>query len=281
GASTRIRGTSIGVTVQNLGPNISLGGGSYPLPRQIRYGASHDFFSDRVTLAADYNMPSTYYDDLRVGAEVRPHPMVAVRLGYRREFGVRDDPATGLSYGLGAHVGPVNVDYAMTPDNAFADVHRLSFGYSFGGAQERPEPKKPAPKRQPAPQPPVQKGPPVIAAAPAPKIAPPPTEPVPAAPPKAQPEPQPAPAAPAPAKRPAPDTFEVVLGKYQSEASARAELKALQILGFSVKDARITALPGQGYRLALARLNSKKSANDLAASLSRLSFTASVEIAQP
>ncbi|TMQ57774.1 MAG: SPOR domain-containing protein [Candidatus Eisenbacteria bacterium] len=275
GASTRIAGTSVGLTMQNLGPDISLGGGSYSLPRQIRLGASHEFLADRLMLAADYNLPQTYYNDLRIGAEIRPHPMIAARIGYRHEFGVRDDPATGLSYGLGAHVGPVNVDYAMTPDNDFSDVHRLSFGYTFGGAQEKPEPIRPEPKQRPAPQPPVPKGPPVIAAVPEPKAPAPIVAPPPA---KAAPEPQPAPAAP---QQPAREMYEVVLGTYQSEASARAELKALQILGFSVKDAQITLEPGRGYKLSLARLGSKKSANDLAASLTRLSFTASVEIARP
>ena len=71
-----------------------------------------------------------------------------------------------------------------------------------------------------------------------------------------------------PAKVPQPkgvDVYEVVLGTYQTEQSAQSELKALQILGFNVKDARINMLPGEGYKLSLARLNSRKSADDLAA----------------
>ena len=252
GASGLIAGTSLGATVQNLGPGISFSGASYPLPRQIRFGVGRDFMTDRLLLTADYNIPNNYYRDLRVGAEIRPHPVVAVRVGYRHELGTSDDPATGLSFGLGAHVGPVNLDYAMTPDNDFADIHRLSFGYTFGGAPVKPEPRKP-----PTPQPPAPKGPPVVVIAPTPQ-----PELVPAAP-----------------KAKASDVYEVVLGSYQSEASARAELKALQILGFSVKDAKVGYLPGMGYRLTLASLNSKKSADALAASLSRLSFTPRVEVA--
>ncbi len=273
GVSTRIRGSSIGATVQNLGPNISFGGGSYPLPRQIRVGVSREFLMNRLMVAADYNMPKTYYNDLRLGVEYRPHPMLAVRLGYRHEFGVSSDPATGLSYGLGAHVGPVNIDYAMTPDNEFADVHRLSFGYTFGGAQEKPEPVKPEPKQSPAPRQPAHKGPPVIASAPAPKA---PVQSMPPA--QAQPTPvtQPSPIAP---KASGPDIYEVVLGNYQSEQSARSELKALQILGFSVKDAIVALVPGEGYRLSLARLGSRRSADELAASLSKLSFQPRVEVA--
>src|SRR5467141_43403 len=116
GASATIAGATLGATVQNLGPDISFGGSSYPLPQLTRFGVSRPFFADRLLLAADYSFPKTYYNDLRIGAEVRPHPMIAVRMGYRREGGTQMDPATGVSFGLGTHVGPVNLDYAMTPD---------------------------------------------------------------------------------------------------------------------------------------------------------------------
>jgi len=273
GASARIAGATLGATVQNLGPDISLGGGSYPLPQLMRFGVSHPFFADRILLAADYTMPKTYYNDVRVGAEVRPNPILALRVGYRRVAGTSDDPSTGLSFGLGAHYGPVNLDYAMTPDNGFADIHRLSFGYTFG-AEGKPEPKAPEPKKEPI-RPPVTKQPPVIATAPPAKKASPapaPAQTVAEAP-KAS---SPPPAAPKPS---GPDQYEVVLGSYQSESSAQSELKALRILGFSLKDAAVTLVPGGGYQLTLARMNSKKSADDLAASLVALSFAPRVEIA--
>jgi cell division protein FtsN len=183
----------------------------------------------------------------------------------------------------------MNLDYAMTPDNGFADIHRLSFGYTFG-AEGRPEPKAPEPKRQPA-RPPTAKQPPVIASAP-------PTKKADAAPESKSPavaRPSAVPASPAPAvaeaprasapapaqpKSSGPDQYEVVLGSYQTESSAQSELKALRILGFSLKDATITQIPGAGYQLTLARLNSKKSADELAASLVALSFAPRVEIAR-
>src|SRR6267143_5796793 len=166
GASATIAGATLGATVQNLGPDISFGGGSYPLPQLTRFGVSHTLFAERLLLAMDYTMPKTYYNDFRVGAEVRPNSILTVRLGYRRVAGTSGDPSTGLSFGLGAHYGPVNLDYAMTPDNGFADIHRLSFGYTFGGAEAKPE--KPEPKKEPV-RPPQPKGPPVIVQAPAPK----------------------------------------------------------------------------------------------------------------
>ncbi|HZE19890.1 MAG TPA: PorV/PorQ family protein, partial [Candidatus Angelobacter sp.] len=244
GASATIAGATLGATVQNLGPDISFGGGSYPLPQLTRFGVSHTLFTERLLLAMDYTMPKTYYNDFRVGAEVRPNSILAVRLGYRRVAGTSGDPSTGLSFGLGAHYGPVNLDYAMTPDNGFADIHRLSFGYTFGASDARPEPVKPEPRKQPA-KPAAPKLPPVIASAPAPRKAAPEPESRPA---EAKPSAEsgstlaagsmasaaPAPA-PAPAQRALPEQYEVVLGSYQSEASAQSELKALRILGFSLK----------------------------------------------
>jgi cell division protein FtsN len=214
-----------------------------------------------------------------------------VRVGYRRVEGTSDDPSTGFSFGLGAHYGPVNLDYAMTPDNGFADIHRLSFGYTFGGTEAKPE--KPEPKKEPV-RPPQPKGPPVIVSAPAPKKAAPEPERKPEV--KAEPAPKPAetlvrateveksapaPSAPKVAPKPsAPDQYEVVLGSYQSETSAQSELKALRILGFQLKDAVVTQGPNGGYMLSLARLNSKAKADDLAKSLIALSFTPRVEIAR-
>ena len=285
GASAVVLGTTVGVTVQNLGPDISFGIGSYPLPQLTRFGVSRPFFADRLLLAADYTFPKTYYNDLRIGVEVRPHPMLAVRAGYRRMGGTTGDPATGFSFGLGTHAGPVNMDYAMTPDNGFADVHRFSFGYTFGGSEAKPEPEKRQPKQRPVK--PSPKTPPAIAAAPQPPPAPAAEREAPQAQ-KEAPAPSPVPATaaapqppPAPAPKPsAPEIYEVVLGHYQTETSAQAELKALRLLGFALKDATVTLEPVVGYRLSLVRFGSRKSADDLVASLTKMSFTPRVEVAR-
>jgi cell division septation protein DedD len=283
GASATFAGATLGATMQNLGPELSLGGAVYPLPQLTRFGLSRPFLANRLLLAVDYTFPKTYFNDVRFGAEVRPSPFLAVRAGYRRVGGTKDDPSTGFSFGLGAHYGPVNLDYALTPDNGFSDIHRVSFGYTFGGGEEKPEPGKPEPRKEPA-RPPTPKTPPVIVSAPATKKV---SEP-PASPPAATKTNATTAVAQAPTKKdsaPAtpkagPDQYEVVLGDYQTETSAQSELKALRILGFDLKDARITAVPGSGYRLSLVRFNSRKSANDLAASLVSLSFAPRIEVAR-
>jgi hypothetical protein len=310
GARATIAGASLGAVVQNLGPGLSFDGASYPLPREIKFGIGRSFWKDRVQLAADYNMPSHYFDDLRVGTEVRAHPNVSLRVGYRHEFGTPEDPANGLSYGLGIHFHQLELDYAMTPSDAFDDVHRLSFGYSFGAGSEEKKPEKPKPEIEPPP-PPAQPGPKVIAAAPAKpspsasvatqqgtgtSAAPAPTAPksdviaqaapravaaapvTPAAAPAVSAE---APAAPAKQAKPKKQDLEysVILPGYWTKESAQAELKALELLGFRVKEAQIEKASGTSYQVRLARMRSRSNADNMAASLSRMSFRASVEVA--
>jgi len=289
GAMATWRGTSFGVVEQNIGPSLSFDGStSYPLPHQLRLGLSRSVAEGRVLLATDYNMPSDYYKDVRVGAELRAHPNISLRLGYRREIGAGDDPGNGMSYGLGINFRQMNIDYAMTPDNQFADVHRLSFGYSFGsGATEKePKPKKKPEEKKPAP--PAPTGPPVIAA-----VVPKPVEPKPVKATEVTPKtvalatPTPSPISPAASAPPAAahtaafSDFVIVLPGFSSKETAQAEIKALDLLGFRTKDARIERDARRGgYSITLTRMNSKGKADEMAASLQRMSFRAVVDLAQ-
>jgi len=301
---------TLGAVAQNFGPSISYGGGSsYPLPHQLRFGVSREFMRGRVLLATDYNMPSDYYNDVRVGSEFRVHPNVAVRLGYRHEFGVADDPANGLSYGLGLNFRQFNFDYSMTPSPDLDNVHRLSFGYSFGSTSREHEPKEPKPEEK-KPAPPAPKGPTVIAQAkpaPAPKKSPEQTTKVvpapivaaaskePAASPQAAAAPSPSPAvasAPAPTPPPSaqpapppakagPTEYAVVLPSYESKESAQAEVKALELLGFRIKDVLIEQDSKRGgYEISFARMKDRQSAEQTVQDLQRMSFRATVEVVQ-
>jgi hypothetical protein len=307
-AATVMKGTTVGAVVQNLGPELSFDGASYPLPRQVRLGVSRGFMQDRIQVATDYNMPSDYYNDVRIGTEFRAHPNVSLRVGYRHMLGGGDDPANGLAYGVGFTFRQLNFDYAMTPNNDFDNIHRLSFGYSFGsGASEKePAPKKPEEKK-PAP-PPAPTGPAIIAqgksepkqaapsatpkavaAAPAPATqktsadaptaaasGPVPTSTVAAAPTQVEPK-----VAEAPAAAPPPPEYLVVLAGFQSKEGAEAEFKALEMLGFKTKDAKVTKDTKRGgWMIFLARMKSKGSANEMASTLSRMSFRPTIDVVQ-
>ncbi|HET9252127.1 MAG TPA: hypothetical protein VFP58_08430, partial [Candidatus Eisenbacteria bacterium] len=216
----------------------------------------------------------------------------------------------GLAYGLGLQFKQLNLDYAMTPNEDFDNIHRLSFGYSFGTGAPEKEPKQPKPEEpKQDPEPSEPKGPRVIAQgeapspkAPAPKPAaetpkPASKEPVvakeskdeaalaaaagvPAGESKPAPAPDPAPA-PTPAAKPAPIQYAVVMPGYPSKDSAEAEMKALELLGFRTKDAQIVKDPKRGgYMIAFSKLKSKGNAEEMASNLQRMSFRAHVEVAQ-
>jgi len=279
GGTAHVAGATLGAAVQNLGPKLSFDNSSYALPRQVRFGMSRDVYRGRVLLAADYNMPSDYYNDVRVGTEIHPHPNVALRAGYRHELGSPGDPANGLSYGLGILFRQLSVDYAMTPSDAFSDVHRLSFGYSFGSgpSEQKPEPKKPEQR----PVPPAPAGPPVIVQAKpeAPKAVKTPAEaPKPSA---TVPTPPSSEGLAAKPSSPAPQDYAIVLPGFQTKEGAQGEMKALQLLGFSTKHAQISRDPKRGgWMITLERLNSKVNADAMAASLQRMSFRANVELVE-
>jgi len=236
---------------------------------------------------------------------------VSLRTGYKKEFGTVD-PADGFSYGLGIQFKQLNLDYAMTPDSDFDDVHRLSFGYSFGaGGSEKPETPKPEEPKD-APEPEAPKGPRVIAQGSAPEgtaargaeeapkgastgtpaakssVAAAGTAPAPTA--ETKPEkavataPAPVKSEKAPAPAPAPevkDEYLVVLPGYPSKESAQAEMKALELLGFKTKSAQIVRDPKRsGWRITFSKLKSKGSAEDMVSDLQRMSFRARVEVAQ-
>lgn len=312
GATGTFGATNVAAVVQNLGPSLSYDGSSYPLPRQIRLGASHRLLQEKLLLAADYNIPRDYFKDARLGAEYRAHPLVSLRLGYRKVLGSSGDPATGLSYGLGLHVKQMSVDYAMTPSDGFDNVHRFALGYSFGSGAEESEVKPAPPKKEKPLPPPPPTGPPSIASTSKPKREPKPAEPV-----RVLAEtPEPAATRPvvapvtetvrqsepvavvlAPAKSPVKEEprakevkpakpvkqvteFAIVLPGYQSMDGAQSELKALQLLGFRVKDATIVANESGSYSIRLAQMKSKASADEMASSLARMSFRAVVQTVQ-
>lgn len=173
GVAAALFGGTVGLAVQNLGPSMAYSdAASYPLPQQIRFGVSRGFLQNRLLVAADYNSPRNYYNDLRVGTEFKAHRNISVRLGYRYEIGSSNDPVTGLSYGLGLHFGPASLDYAMTPSDDFDNVQRFAFGYSFGGGAEEAPAKPEAPKKQKPLPPAPPKNPTTVATAPKPKATP-------------------------------------------------------------------------------------------------------------
>ncbi|MBN2466025.1 OmpA family protein [candidate division WOR-3 bacterium] len=114
----------LGAVVRNLGTAL-YGQGTEHMPIEAGVGGSVTF--GPVNALVDVVMPVENSMSFRVGAEYLPVPEFAVRLGYR--VGPEDigtlGLASGLTAGLGVHVGSFGLDYAMTPYGKLGMAHRI------------------------------------------------------------------------------------------------------------------------------------------------------------
>lgn len=138
----------IGFTMQNLGGRFKFIEAKESLPFTLRGGISYPLFLERLKVSADFI--SVRDEDLRLagGIEWKPFDQMSVRGGLNTEEGL----GRGFTMGLGFRFTRISVDYAYLPQNLFADSHRLSLAWRFGGPSkpevieipERAFPGKPA-----------------------------------------------------------------------------------------------------------------------------------------
>ena len=89
-------------------------------------GVSHYLLQDNsLLLAMDIRGSKLFKSIVSFGAEYKPHPMIAARLGYNSLY--------LFSLGLGFNTNDIVVDYAYVPDFASSvdNKHYISFSYSF------------------------------------------------------------------------------------------------------------------------------------------------------
>ena len=104
---------------RNLGGAMRYGAASYDLPGVIAAGASWSDPARGMRVNADFESPSHYYRAVRVGGEWAWRERVAVRAGYRHDLGAPAGAAlSGATFGMGAGVGGVWMDYAFAPEGA-------------------------------------------------------------------------------------------------------------------------------------------------------------------
>jgi long-subunit fatty acid transport protein len=128
--------SSVGLAIQNLGPNIAYidQDQSDPLGRNVKLGVGVTPFETetyRVLLAADVNK-SLLADGPWIengGAEFEFNHLLALRAGY-----IYDPRGTvkDLTYGLGLNYRGIRIDYASVPQSEFLSrVNRFSASYHF------------------------------------------------------------------------------------------------------------------------------------------------------
>ncbi len=126
---------SVGASAQNVGGSMTYGSVGYDFPTSYGLGISFDHRSG-VRIELDANSPLDYYDELRGGIEYCWHDHFALRAGYRYEVGA--DAATesigGPSFGLGAGLGGLWLDYAYLPSTVGESEQRLGIALRPGGA---------------------------------------------------------------------------------------------------------------------------------------------------
>jgi len=119
---------SLGLAVQNLGPDISFDSIKEPLPLTVRLGASHSFalVPDRYQFTYTIDLVKPRFDSVfgSAGAEIELYKLFAVRGGYTGE-GYR--PGDGLTMGAGFHLNERwRLDYAWTPYGDLGSFHWLA-----------------------------------------------------------------------------------------------------------------------------------------------------------
>ncbi len=128
--------SSVGLAIQNLGPNIAYidQDQSDPLGRNVKLGAAVTPFETemyRVLIAADVNKSllshGAWIED--AGGEFEFNRLLAVRAGY-----IYDPRGTvrDMTYGLGLNYHGIRIDFASVPQSEFlARVNRFSASYHF------------------------------------------------------------------------------------------------------------------------------------------------------
>ena len=117
---------AFGASAQNAGGSMRYDGARYGFPTNYGAGVALEHPSG-LRLEVDANFPESYYNDVRAGVEYRWRERVAVRAGYRLELTSASptESLTGLSFGMGAGVAGLWLDYAYLPSGVGGDNQRL------------------------------------------------------------------------------------------------------------------------------------------------------------
>ena len=130
-----LKGTRMGLAIQNLGPGISFNGESSPLPTTARLGFVHPFFGQALTTTADFLYANDEGLSPLLGIEYRLLKVVSLRAGYKGNKSIDKK----LTYGIGFENPLFRVDYAFVTYQDLGATHRISLNYFFGRSLKRPK----------------------------------------------------------------------------------------------------------------------------------------------
>lgn len=125
-------GAAVGISVQNLGPDIKFESLDEPLPTSIVFGASQtgsfagSFENEEFSYLIALDLVKPRFEELyvSVGGELTLHQTISARLGY---CGNKYRPGSGFTMGGGFKLKEmITLDYAWTPYGDLGTFHRIS-----------------------------------------------------------------------------------------------------------------------------------------------------------
>ena len=124
-------GFTFGMSVRNFSDETQYAYDGFQLPLTFRIGGSLDLLSfvssigekQGLLLAVDALHPRSHPERVNLGLEYSFMNIAYARVGYLYNYDEQ-----GLTYGAGVNVGPLKIDYALTPFGVFDNVSRISIG---------------------------------------------------------------------------------------------------------------------------------------------------------
>ena len=124
-------GFTFGMSVRNFSDETQYAYDGFQLPLTFRIGGSIDILSfvpsfaekQSLLIAVEALHPRSYPERLNLGLEYSFMEIGYLRLGYLFNYDERN-----LTYGVGCNLGPLKIDYALTPFGVFDSVNRISIG---------------------------------------------------------------------------------------------------------------------------------------------------------
>jgi hypothetical protein len=138
------RKISLGVAIQNLGPDVNYDS----LPLNVRGGFAYkDVFGENkehgVVLGLELNQPLDNKLNLEVGGEYWYRSMFGARVGYKQQMGgddlQSDNPAERISFGASVRWSDLQLDYSFVPYADLGNTHRLTLTARYGPLKDEIE----------------------------------------------------------------------------------------------------------------------------------------------
>lgn len=139
GLSARLGPWGAGLSAQNAFGKMTYDGLRYPFPTSYGGGISYTHALSGVTAALDLNVPDADYTNVRGGVEWMWKQAVALRAGYRADLGSgSDDGLAGPTFGMGAGIHGMWLDYGYLIQGQSGGQHRLALSFRPGSLTDDP-----------------------------------------------------------------------------------------------------------------------------------------------